>query len=436
MFPDKHDDLQEIPARQVQKQKREIQKKAVNELGFQSLSELAEKSEISESNISRIFGGRIGLTDDKAHKLIETIKQQNYTEGWDARQCASRLAEVLDYVRNHLAYLNRREVPPEINDEDVNRWHNNYVEKLQKKQHNFDDGFDMIKTTRNVDENLRAILDFSKSWIMKHDFSYLSKVESIFRRNQPIIISNMRQGMEQGLFGDIKNIFTEIRHIAHLCDAFDFVTQMSEWLIKHSIAYGDMCTYVKAKSTLAWTLTSTREEEKLYEAQNLTKQAWELLKNPEVLNQIDSKNADVVAIICELMLRIPVRLHMNGDRSLAREDFEFFKSESQRTMDRYKELHTLDCRLEKRYQIPLEYQNGIYLYLQRNYQEAKEEFESIAYSSNLIGWVRVEKGAYSWLATLTEKIGDIEACRKCLAKIDEQARPKRQAIRDKIMSRI
>jgi plasmid maintenance system antidote protein VapI len=436
MSSDKHDDLQELPARQVQKQKREIQKKAVNELGFQSLSELAAKSDISESNISRIFGERIKLTDDKAYKLIEAVKQQNYTKGWDALQSASLLAEVLNYVRNHLACIDGREAQPEINDEDVKRWHDNYVEKLQRRQRDFDDNFDMIKTTPNVDENLRAILEFSKSWIMKHDFSYLSRVEPIFRRNQPFIISNMRQGMEQGLFGDIKNVFTEIRHIAHLCDAFDFVTQVSEWLLEHSFAYGDMCTYVKAKGTLAWTLTSSREEQNLYEAQNMTKHAWELLKNPEILNQIDSKNADVVATICELRLRIPVRLHMNGNQSLIREDFEFFKSESQRMMNRYQALHALDCRLEQRYQIPLQYQNGIYLYLQRKYEEARKEFENIAYCSNLIGWVRVEKGAYSWLATLTEEIGDIEACRKCLAKIDEKARPKRQAIRDKIMNRI
>ena len=140
--------------------------------------------------------------------------------------------------------------------------------------------------------------------------------------------------------------------MAHLCGALEFVADVSRWLIEQSINHGDMCTYAKATTTLAWTLASSQEAESLNEAQELANQAWQLLENTEIFNQIDAQNMDVIAIACELMLRIPIRFQLYGYQSLTRNDFEFLSGQSQLLMSKFKERHMLDPRLEKRYQIP------------------------------------------------------------------------------------
>ncbi|MBE9039372.1 helix-turn-helix transcriptional regulator [Oscillatoriales cyanobacterium LEGE 11467] len=428
-------EVQQYRVGQAKSTAKALCKKAAEELGFQSLAELARNAGVSESTISRVIAGA-KLTDNTAQKIIEAIKSQNYSQGWDALESAGRLVYVLNYLRNHLAHLRGREALHKFREEDAERWDKNYTKISHKSQYNLIERIDLIPISSNLKKQLELIQEFCKAWKIKHDFCYSKKISSILKQNLDLIVSSIRLAAKKGFYVEVKETFTQIRHIAHLCDEFEFVADISKWLIEHSFNHGDMPTYIKAKTTLAWTLSSNREAEPLREAQELTDRVWELLENPEISKKITSEDMDVVAIICELRLRIPTRLQMYKHQSLAINNFNNLHRHSLLMLNKFQKNIALDTRLKMRYQIPLQYQHGIYLYTIEKYEEAKNEFQNVLYNSNLIGWDRVEQGSATWLATLTKKMNDIDSCRKYLEKIDEKPFLKLRKISNKIKNEI
>lgn len=405
-------------------------------LGFSSFSELTEKSGIPPGNMSRICRGIDGLSDRNAHKLIEAIFNRNYQKGWDYLESAIQLAESLNFLRSHSGHFEERDVRL-IEDEDVKRWYCYYLETLKSTQTNLDKQLEIIRISSDTKTNLENTLALLKSWNMKHDFYYLDHVKDKFKQSKSIIIPSIKRGMAENFYENIKAIFTEIRHIAHLCEEFEFVTEMSEWLIKTFSSTEDIYTQIKAKTTLAWTFTSNGQRQNLCRAQVLTQELWRVITDDDFIESMPCEDIDVIAILCELRLRLPIRLYEKEMRSLTDDKFNNLFQDSRRIIKKIKKLESLELRLKLRFEIPLLYQKGIYLYRKERYEDSRKEFKRVACCANLIGWGRVEQAAYSWLATASEKIGEKDLCLTYLGKIDGKHLPKiskRLCIRDKLYS--
>lgn len=419
-------------------EKAKLREKAAKELGFRNLSELARKSGVNEGDISKISRGIIRLSNQKAHKLIEAIINRNYQKGWDYLESASQLAEVLNFLLSNFAYLDKKEVNLAnlIDDKDVERWYFYYINDLEKAQADLNDQLELIRLSEDTQKILEYILEFLKSWKVKHDFDYLDKVQHKLNQNRLIIIPGINRGMEEGFYPLIKDIFTEIRHIAHLCGEFDLVKTMSEWLIDNSFLEKDVNTQLKAMATLAWTLTSNRERRKLHQAEKIVKEAWNIIEFNNFLDYIPANDIDTIAILCELKPRLNIRIYERSINLLSIDKFNEIIDESFRMLHKPKSFKLLDNRLKIRYKIPLNYQKGVYLYWKKSYEESIQEFDYVAECANIIGWNRVEQAAYSWLATLCREVENDDLCLNYLQKIDSMHLIKRQIIRARIYSLI
>jgi tetratricopeptide (TPR) repeat protein len=410
-----------------------VRKEAASALGFKNMAELARVADVYDGDICKIYKGIIRLSDKNAHKLVKAVMQRR---GWTYLEAASQLVEVLNYLRNHYAYSQNKSVK-QIEDTDVRRWHQDYLKELSKAIIDFDDPLNIVTLSSSTEEILDCLLKFLRSWETKHDFGLFDKVEQKFQQNKSlIVIPGIRRGMEEGFYSQIKDIYTEIRHIAHLCREFELVRNMSDWLIERSKHYQDIQTEVKAKVTLAWTHTSDRSQSSLFTAQQLVKDMWNVVNSTNFLNNVCCEDMDVIAILCELRLRLAIRLEEQQLRPLEVSKFNQLKSESEEVLKRSVSFQSLSSRLKTRYELPLDYQEGVYLYRLGQYEEAREKFEYIAKKAELIGWIRVEQAAYSWLATLWVRTGQREEVVKMLEKINVIYLPKRQQIREQILALI
>lgn len=407
---------------------------ALAELGFGSFSELSKKSKIHEGTISKISRGILGLADEKAHMLIEAVINQNYHDGITYQEGACKVADAFNYLRNHFSHYESRKAK-QIGDKDVYRWCYKHFKRQEAAQADLDEHLEIIKTSTDTKESLKYISDFLKRWEMKHDFGHFDKVKDKFNSNKLFIIPHIEKGMKSNFYSDIEAIFTDIWRIAHLCEEFGIVTIMSDWLITRSSDLNDIQTEVKAKVALAWTLTSSpfsRERCNLFQAQELVKALWKMVKRDDFLEYISPKNMDIIAVLCELRLRLAIRLYVQKLRPLPVEKFYELLEDSRNLLMESRKFDSLDPRLKTRYELPLNYQNGIYLKIIGKYEEALKKFKGIAYDANLIGWIRVEQASYSWLATVFYKLENYDLCRNFLSKIDAEYLPKRLVIRDRI----
>ena len=414
--------------------KRKVIQDIVEDLGFKNEAELARASGIDQGNLNRILTGEVSLTDLRASQICWAIFDKNCHQGFTYSDCAMHLADIINYSRSHIANLEGKNPRARITDNDVNRWINDYKEKRKKRR-----SIEQRSLNSNSKDHVKSreyteVMEYTKLWKFKHDFDLPNIVQQRFKTNLPIFSNFLYQGMNENNYQEVKEVFKNIRHIAHLCGAKDLVLDVSLWLGEQSTNCGDMSTCILAESSLAWSYASRTKEKELTLARDIMEEAWESLEDIKFFMQTD---ADVIAILSELKLRIPIRLYLLKKQHLSEGKFGELWHQSSHMLDKLLQDRALEPRLKERFKIALQYQHGIYCYLTQQYEKAIEKFTYIAKRTNLIGWTRVEQGAYSWLVTLTEKIGNRDACLEYLEKIDEErANQKRLDIRDSMYARL
>ncbi|NER28183.1 MAG: hypothetical protein F6J89_11255 [Symploca sp. SIO1C4] len=418
----------------VRRKKHEIIKNAVKELGFENEAEFARKSGIDQGNLNRILTGQIKLTDQRANQLCWAIFEKNCNQGFNYSDCACYLAASINYSWNHIACLEDKKPRVNLTELDVNKWVKEYrIKKLKMRE------IEQRASNFNEEDHVRsadfsAIMEYIEVWKLKHDFDLPNIIQQRFKMNLDVFSDFIDQGIKQINYEEVKQVFKNIRHIAHLSGDNEFVIKVSCWLREYSRQSSDINTYLMAESTLAWSHTSYKDRQAVNQAKYLTERAWNLLSDLNVCMTID---ADVIAILSELKLRIPIRLHMLHAQHFSDEEFELIQHQSQKMVDRLIQDRTLEPRLRERFKIALQYQHGIYYFWTQKYEKAIQKFTDITEQTNLIGWKRVEQGAYSWLGTLSEQTGNIDACLKYLSKIDnENANQKRLDLRDLMYARL
>lgn len=423
--------------------KRKIIKDALKELGFESEAELARESKVDQANLNRILTGQVSLTDSRANQLCMAIFEKSFSQGLTYSECALNLANSINYSRNHIAKLENKKEYSLLENEDVYRWVNKYLqekakylnlEKNSAKHH----GIDNIKSL-----DFSEVMRYVEFWGLRYDFDYPNMLQKKFESNKEAIFKFFRQGMKQNNYQEVKQVFEHIRNIAYLCDAKNLVIEASNWLMESSINHSDMSTFVMAKSALAWTYASCDEEQDnhqkekyLNQAKYITNEVWKSINNYSFFTKIDY---DVVAMFCELKLRVPLRIHMLRTPSNSYQELREFEQAWDQSNDMLSKLikdSKLEPRLKKRFEIPLQYQRGIYHYLRREDEKAIESFQNITQEANLIGWIRVEQAAYSWLGTLHEQ-KDENKCVEFWCKVNNKnTNEKRKKRRDLVLARL
>jgi hypothetical protein len=410
---------------------------ALAPIGFTKMSELAKAAGVNDGILAGIAKGTRKPSDTVAAQLINAIYERNSQDGWTYGEAAIAFQTSFNLLRTHFSSKSQHSISP-IYDKDVHKWCSHYLDQLDKLQKGCDEILHIAMLPSSSTECLlTALLKFLQSWEMKHDFDYFGKVKQKFEDHKPLIIrSAVRRGIDEGHYDLLRSIYTEIRHIAHLCGEFNLVQEMSDWLIEQATFRGDIQTEIKVKVTQVWMMTSFNTKGSLYEAQKLIRNINQVVRTSSFLSDVSPSDMDVVAILAELRLRLAIRLDKQCMRPLDQNKFKQILEESKRQLEQPNSFQSLSPRLRTRYLIPLDYQQGVYAYHLNDYQLAQLKFESIVNEANYIGWTRVEQAGYSWLATLFAGLGEREQCAKALDKVNVLYLRKRQLICQDIRARL
>jgi hypothetical protein len=412
-----------------------IQRQAMDALGFFTPRELANKSGLHPATVSRILTGktkRIG--DETACRLIETIYKQNVEEGYTAKDCIQLLVEVLEFSWCHCAHI-YREVEPfqqTITEGDILRW--NILIRQRLFRHTLPPGHCLHQFVASGDaqRNLEQLARFADSWSVKHDFNFQDKIEIEIGHHLSVIEAVIRQGIEQNLYLPLKEVFCKMQYALHLCGQFKLVLDVSQWLLDKSVEHEDLPMNLRAKVMLAWTLTSSKNEGNYDRAAKLIQNSCESINQIGNLQSLKLDDMDVIAILSELILRLPLRIQMNGGRKLSTKQFTKISSQARTLLGEIEHLHVCPENLKIRYQIPLEYQTGIYFFLKNDYDNALSHFRSVSRQADLIGWQRISIASYSWLASINIKLNNPEECKQYLEQMGQYPRQKRRELKARI----
>lgn len=400
-------------------------------LGFKSLSSLAKAADVNSGTLSAIYMGKRPLNDSVADKLIEAIRYQN---GWSYLDTAFRLVEVLNFLQKHLAHFHGTRVR-ELTSNDVKRWSCSYHERLKQPQSHRPEPLNLENSYLPVKERLQRVLDYLKYWEMKHDYGYLDEVQRAFDKYYSTLIApSIKQGMQKDdCYELMKQIYDEIKYIAHFCGEFDFVVEMSTWFIKQSKHNGDTHVRVNALATYAWVLSSQNTPTSLEKAQVHVREAWAIANSIAFLEQITPEGMDVLALLTELRLRLTIRLFKDRYSSLRSIDFDNMLTESRKLLKKPESWQELSSRLKMRYELALDYQHAVYLYHLGEYNQSLLIFKAIRERTNIMGWIRVEQAALSWIASILKATENREELAKVLQRINVPYLSHRQAIREDIL---
>lgn len=416
-----------------------VQRQAMDALGFFTPRELANKSGLHPATVSRILTGktkRIG--DETACRLIETIYKQNVEEGYTAKDCIKLLIEVLEFSWCHCAHI-YREVEPfqqTITESDILRW--NVLVRQRLFRHTLPPGhcLHQFVASENVQRNLEQLVRFADSWSVKHDFNFQDKIEIEIGHHLSVIETIIRQGIEQNLYSSLKEVFSRMQYALHLCGQFKLVLDVSQWLLDKAIEHEDFPMNLRAKVMLAWTLTSSKNEENYRRAEKLIQSSCESITQVGNLQSLKLDDMDIIAILSELIIRLPLRIQMNGGRKLSTKQFAKLSKQARKLLGEIENTHVCPENLRIRYQIPLDYQTGIYFFLKKDYDNALTYFRSVSREANLIGWQRISIASYSWLASINIKLKNTEAGKQYLEQMGQYPRQKRRELKARISEEI
>lgn len=386
--------------------------RAAEALGFTSLSAIATAAGINVGTWSHIYNGTRLLNDQLANKLIEAIRFQN---GWSYKEAAYQLVAVITLMQEQLTHVNGRH-SGKLTSCDVKRWLYSYRKRMERSESRLPEPLNPDDQNLSVNEQLRKILDYLKEWGMKHDYGYVDKVQRAFHDEySDFILPTIRQGMRRDdCYELVKQIYNHIRYIAHLCHEFDFVVEMSTWFIQQSKHNGDKHVKVNALTTYAWELSSQNTRNSLEKAQNCVREAWLIASSNAFLEQITPEGMDVLALLTELRLRLTIRLSQNREASVKATNFEKVLDGSKELLKKPKSWQKLSSRLKERYGLALDYQHAVYLYHQEEYNQSQLIFRHIKDRTNLMGWIRVEQAALSWIVSILKATGNRDELAKIL----------------------
>ena len=403
-------------------------------LGFSSFTQLANVAGISSGTLSHIYKGQRGVSEENSRKLITAIQDQQCKEGWNHKRAAAELAAVINFSRHQYSAETKTTVKT-ISESEIQVWFQYYCTWTLSKQGDPSERLKIALLSDNTEDTLTEILRRMRSWKMKHDFDLSDRVQQSFRDNRAILVATVRSAMaENGLYELVRDTYREYLYTAHLCGECEFIKDVSEWLVEQAALEGDICTQVKAKVTLAWLLSNERTQETLQRAQEYLEEVWSIVNRTEFLRHLPSDDMDVVAMLAEIHLRIPIRLSEAGLASLREVDFNNMVKDSNALLDRTRQFPIVHPRLQKRYRIPIRYQHGIYFYRIGNYKEALSSFKSIIDPVEMLGWIRLEQAIYTWMATIHKALSDDESFRDVMSKIDNEYFVKRQKIKQELSS--
>lgn len=412
-------------------------KKGAAELGFSSFTELSKKSGVGSGTLSQIYRGLRPVSLENSKQLISAVQDRNFQKGWSYRKSAAEFAEIMNFTRYRYAHEQGIEAAKvrAITDSEVNSWFQYYSQRIISKRVDPSERFKIARLVDNTEGTLIELLRAMRSWKMKHDFDLSDWVQQSFNENRFILVPTVYSAMQnESCYDLVRDIYTECLYTAHLCGAQEFVKNVSEWLAEQAALRGDVITNAKAKLTLAWILSNKKTRRDLECAQQYLGEVWFTATETDFLKHVPESDIDIVAMLAEAYLRMPIRLYEVGLAPLHEINFENRTKKSNWLLDNARLFPSLSRRLQQRYRIPIRYQRGIYFYRIGRYDQSLVSFRSLLEPVETIGWIRLEQAVYTWMGTLYKTLNDEHKLNEVMSKINVEYLTKRQKIKEELSS--
>ena len=276
-----------------------------------------------------------------------------------------------------------------------------------------------FKDSESLKKHLNVTLLKLREWQPRYDFSLWNQVEVYFYKIWPTLKADMRLAIENNLYKEVKSLFLEVRNLLQWTGEINSRIYYASWLRKEAIKREDVGTQCIAVSSLTWSFTSSGHQRNLAKANYYLKELEHLLLSKSDCDAYKDLHLSLRAslgndLYAELMMdahenavRVQIR---NRDLSQAKLCIDRGTLVVESLINRM----LISPRLKERFLVAFKYHLGIISYITDDYAIAEHRFKDIEYQAKQIGWVRVVKGAESWLAKLAFELSRYDDCSEIL----------------------
>ena len=413
----------------IKRWRRQAIKQFLLSLNIKSQKELADLCGIAPANICRILNGETLPGNKLGPKLCKGIRTK--AEGLSYSETVDRVTNGLNCLWRKLAEIEGKKIYKVISEETVDLWKSMYKEELLYSTNWFsnDLGIGEFIDCNGTSIGLEPWLRLFENYGIKFDFNRLSIDKRIIEPRLPAYASALESGVQNNEYDLVKRNFAVSRYILCIFSYHQLVEDISKWLIGQSVEHCDWNTFFMASSSLTWFHTLSRRHSNNYlsslrQARALQNLAWNRLNDVDSLKDID---IDVIAILSELNLRVPLRLYRVSEDEFSLADFDKLFTESEGMLLQGFEFNqSLDRRMKERFLMALHYQKALYYYLLGRYSYSERLFQGILQKAGLMGWDRLIAATNSWLAKIACCQGDNRSCLSILDEMSGDAGPSEQ----------
>ncbi len=287
---------------------------------------------------------------------------------------------------------------------------------------------------QSVQDRLNRYYESLKSWNLYHDYDLWKQAELYLGQIWHSLRNTLRLAMAYGLYEEVKAVFLEIRHLLLTAGFVRDRICLATWLRAEAERREDWVTQYLMISILAWTYTTCGCYQNLKKANALWNELTPFLLKvgePSDCNKYRTYLRDhqdrypyseLLIDIYETGVRLAVRC--------ARfEDARNYSMGGKAEVAVLAQSGFLPTRLEERFDLAFCYHEGVAYYLMGRYKRAQAVFEKTTERGSFLAWMRLVKGAKSWLATIAMELEQYHRCESILQElVDSHTPDKRDAI--------
>ena len=408
-----------------------LEQQVLKALGFDTQLAAAKVAGVDKATIGRLLKGETshGITDSLGRSFSLGISRSSSSIKF--KDAAELLTDNLYYVwRHNLMWYKRVErhtIPTnfklKINSETVEkfslenrvnvieRWHSKYLTNTVKystplkKISTLPKRFD---TYQQQKEYIQEELVYK--WSMPFIFELYNRIETEVKTNLGIILDFFDKATQNNHYEDVEHFFWALSYALYLCGEAEQIKSLSEWLVTDARNHISPSSYYFAQACIIWIKSASPLAIDVRRSHDQISELWHELSQSDLLNKLDPR---VIAMICELVLRIQNRLYIQKNETYSHRSFKELYEQSHQVLTSIlgnQKSESISDDMVERFKIPLDYQLALNLCI-RGCREDSDKFLNMALDiyDNLftratnLGWQRLSHALLTWKAAIVAK---------------------------------
>ena len=441
-----------------------LRQTAIENIGFESEADLARVAKVNQSDITRLMKGQYtkGISTKLGVSLSIAIKRSHTGSAIKIEDAADVLIDNLYHLwRHNLMWYDKVDtnavpsnckvkITSALTEKFAHKerstiiqiWRTKYITDLKKYSMGNKSSYSFPRRFETYEKKKEYIKEkLIDAWLMPLVFDQYNQAETAVKNDLKVIIDFFNEAIESNYYSDVEEFFWNISCSLYLCGAVEPVRTVSEWLVVDASNHISVSTYYFAKACQIWINSSSEIFINIYKSHNQISEIWNELARNDLIKELDPR---VVAMVCELVLRIQNRLFIAENTNYSCHSFHVLYEQTNRMLTSVledKNREPISDDVVERFKIPLDYQLALNFCIRGSRENsdrllnmALEVYDDLFKRSTEIGWQRLSHATLTWKAAIVAK-GSPEVSRAMLT--DETVLiVRRDPIREKILKGI